>query len=724
MTSARCRLGVGFAALFFCCLLNAQQQAGSSQSLIVPRLVNFSGKTADGPEKVISGIVGITFAIYKDQYRGSPLWLESQNVQADAKGNYTAQLGATKPEGLPLDLFTSGEARWLGVTVNGGQEQSRVLLLSVPYALKAADAETVGGLPASAFVLAARPTDSAGITSAAAESQTSVPSFVVPPPATSSVTTSGGTINALPLWTTSTNIQSSAITQTGSGSSARVGIDITAPASTLDVNGGETVRGNLSLPATGTATTTSGKNSQPTTLTASVFNSSTGSAVSQNFRWQAEPTKNNTSSAGGTLNLLFGAGSNTPAETGLKIASNGQITFANGQTFSGAGTVKSVALSAPSDFHVSGSPVTNSGTLALSWVNPPASSATPNALVKRDANAGFIARLIQAASISADSGNTGIAILGFSSSSDGIRGTSSSAGSGVSGFSTGGGYGIYGSGSAAGVYGAASDSGAPGVWGVSSLSDGVFGVAYGNASGVSGSGDNGTGVSGTSYNGIGVFGESLSDGGEGVYADNAAAGDGLFAISAAGWAGFFLGDVDVDGTLSKAAGSFKIDHPLDPANRYLFHSFVESPDMMNLYNGMVMLDERGEAVVQLPAWFEALNRDFRYQLTCIGGFAPVYVAEEISHHQFRIAGGRAGTKVSWQVTGIRHDAYADARRIPVEETKPDKERGFYLHPELFGAPEEKGIAWARHPETMRRTKELRKKPASGTPQAATSKNGP
>jgi hypothetical protein len=107
--------------------------------------VNFTGKAADVQGKPISGIAGVTLAIYKEQYEGAPLWLETQNVQADARGNYTVQLGATKPDGLPLDLFSSGDARWLGVTLNGGQEQPRVLLLSVPYALKAADAETIGG---------------------------------------------------------------------------------------------------------------------------------------------------------------------------------------------------------------------------------------------------------------------------------------------------------------------------------------------------------------------------------------------------------------------------------------------------------------------------------------------------------------------------------------------------------------------------------------------------
>ncbi len=198
-------------------------------------------------------------------------------------------------------------------------------------------------------------------------------------------------------------------------------------------------------------------------------------------------------------------------------------------------------------------------------------------------------------------------------------------------------------------------------------------------------------------------------------------GDGIFAKAGSGggspFAGFFQGDVAITGSLSKGGGSFKIDHPLDPANKYLYHSFVESPDMMNIYNGNVALDANGEAVVQLPEWFGVLNRDFRYQLTCIGVFAPVYVAQKVQNNSFKIVGGQPGMEVSWEVTGIRQDAWANAHRIPVEEVKPDKQRGFYLHPELYGAPPEKSIEWARHPQLMKRLKEhraLTTKPVTGT----------
>ncbi len=136
--------------------------------------------------------------------------------------------------------------------------------------------------------------------------------------------------------------------------------------------------------------------------------------------------------------------------------------------------------------------------------------------------------------------------------------------------------------------------------------------------------------------------------------------------------------------VTKAGGSFRIDHPLDPENKYLSHSFVESPDMMNIYNGNVTLNSNGEATITLPDWFEALNKDFRYQLTCIGGFAQVYIAEEIHNNAFKIAGGKQGLKVSWQVTGVRQDAYANAHRLKVEEVKPVEERGTLLHPEAFG----------------------------------------
>jgi hypothetical protein len=168
---------------------------------------------------------------------------------------------------------------------------------------------------------------------------------------------------------------------------------------------------------------------------------------------------------------------------------------------------------------------------------------------------------------------------------------------------------------------------------------------------------------------------------------------GIAVYQADVYAGYFNGDVQVNGNLSKGSGSFKIDHPLDPQNKYLYHSLVESPDMLNLYNGNVTLDANGEAWVDLPDWFEALNRDFRYQLTPIDGPGPnLYIAETIQNNRFKIAGGEPGLQVSWQVTGIRRDPYAEANRIRVEEEKPVEEQGTYLHPEAYNQPETMGLA--------------------------------
>lgn len=164
-------------------------------------------------------------------------------------------------------------------------------------------------------------------------------------------------------------------------------------------------------------------------------------------------------------------------------------------------------------------------------------------------------------------------------------------------------------------------------------------------------------------------------------------------LGATNWAGYFDGDINVTGTVWKSKDGFRIDHPLDPANRYLQHSSVESSEMKNIYDGVAILDAGGKATVQLPDWFQALNGDFRYQLTCIGGYAPVYVSSEVNNNQFEIAGGSSGLKVSWQVTGVRQDKFAQANRLQVEKDKLNSEKGRYLHPELYGFGEEQNVTY-------------------------------
>jgi hypothetical protein len=242
-------------------------------------------------------------------------------------------------------------------------------------------------------------------------------------------------------------------------------------------------------------------------------------------------------------------------------------------------------------------------------------------------------------------------------------------------------------GSGIGVYGQCDNSG-PGVVGRSNTGKGVEG--YNTNQGTEGFLGGDYGAMGKRSNYEGYLG--FSDGG--VLGKHSSGNWGYLGMSTR--AGYFSGNVDILGNLSKSGGSFKIDHPLDPENKYLYHSFVESSDMMNIYNGNVILDGNGEASVRMSDWFDALNKDFRYQLTAIGAPGPnLYIAEEITGNSFRIAGGTPGMKVSWQVTGIRNDAWANSHRIPVEEEKDITEQGKYLHPMELGKPENLGLNYDR-----------------------------
>jgi hypothetical protein len=279
-------------------------------------------------------------------------------------------------------------------------------------------------------------------------------------------------------------------------------------------------------------------------------------------------------------------------------------------------------------------------------------------------------------------------VRGDAASYGGIFASSASGGIGVYGsgngyglYATGSTYGGFGSGTTYGLYG----SGATGVngsgttTGVNGTTSNVNGNAVhgtGGQYGVHGEGGRTAGTRGDSGY-VGAWGQGTTYGVYGLATDTANQTYGVFgqASNAAAFGVWSQGNAHVAGTLSKTAGSFKIDHPLDPERKWLQHSFVESPDMMNVYNGNVVLDGAGKAVVELPDYFDALNTDFRYQLTPIGGSAPVYIASKVSGNKFGIAGGTAGLEVSWQVTGVRQDAYAKAHRIKVETPKSKEDRG-------------------------------------------------
>jgi hypothetical protein len=699
--------------------VSAQQSVASATlaAPVVPNVIRYSGTLTDLNGKPVTSPQGVTFLLYKNGQGGAPLWLETQNVQPDKTGRYSVMLGSATAHGIPADLFASGEARWLAVQVAGQPQQSRTLLVAVPYAMKAADAETVGGLPASAFMLATPPVSvTGGLTPG---------SPAVAPPAT---VTGSGTTNFVPLWSSSTALANSVIFQSGSGSSAKIGINTTTPSATLDITGGATVRGLVNLPATATATASLGERSQPIGFVASTFNSGTHAAANQVFHWQAEPVANNTASPSATLSLLFGTAPAAPAETGLKINNKGQIAFAGGQTFPGAGTI--TAVTAGTD--LTGGGTTGNVTLNLDTTKVPrlatantftanqkvngtmtATSFSGNGAAVTNVNAAKLGGLgasafaqLAASNIFTGSEqlfNNTVIVGPITSLTEGQLAAGASSpnnpGLGAVGFT---------------VASGSSEDGGIGIvsFGGSGDTTTTFNTGGAGVSGEGGGGFNGgNGVSGLGGGGGPCcIGSTDGDGGffEGG-SNSLSSGDGVFGLTGSGFAGNFSGSINVTNQIFAAVKDFRIDHPLDPANKYLTHSSVESSEMMNIYTGNITTDAQGEATVHLPDWFEVLNTDFRYQLTVIGQFAQAIVGRKIANQQFTIRTSVPNVEVSWQVTGVRQDRFAKAHPLVVEEEKEARVRGFYIHPELYGAPAEKQIEWARHPQMMKRSAERRAK---------------
>lgn len=988
-------LRISFSGLLAASLLAVVTHA---QTGSVPHMVALDVVLEDAVGRPVASVTGATFAIYANEHDVSPLWMETQNIRADAAGHYQVQLGSTRSEGVPAELFTSGAARWLGISIEGAPEKPRVLLLSVPYAMKAGDAQTLGGLPASAFQPAAGE-------AAHAEIAVHGDSLLLATPDLGG----GGTLDFVPLWIDNAgNLGNSALFQSGSGSSAKIGINTTMPLAALDVRGGGVIRGTLTMPATGAATAGAGKRSQAQNFTASAYNSSTGSAVNQTFQWQAEPALNGTPTPSATYNLLFGSAGASPAETGLSIAADGQITFAPGQIFPGGGgtitgitagtdltgggstgnvtlnldTTKVAELGAANAFignqsitgnltasgsvnatgEVSGATAVFSGS-NTSQIGQVSQFGTGTALLVQQNDMGTASEIGLFATAS---GKNATAIEGYANNaSTGAAGTGvsgaafGSAGIGVLGIaeSTAGGTGVDAiSASAAGIAAvldniaggkilSARHNGAevfnldgagnmqangnistqggqaiirsaatPGVF--TNTAGGTILVGYNNntqkfsldgsgnvvtsgsvsATSFSGSGSgltsvaqlnanntftgsqtvtgnfsvvnpsspvlmqtsgkdaSGTGIqnqtintstSGTSYavfaatSSAGVTAELVADGlgngplgmpsgyfgtytnqpialvtyntprmmitaagnvgigtitpgalleadapaisgqtaifarggstntltlgasavfatgglnnsstgsggagitatgglalgmdgqgGDGVVgyggqgsntftlggeggaffggnSTNSSGGDGIFVVAGtgaiSGYGAEIFGNLSVAGAIYASTKDFRIDHPQDPANRYLVHASVESSEMLNIYTGNVTTDTQGDAVVVLPQWFQELNTDFRYQLTVIGQFAQAIVAKKINNSQFAIKTDESGVEVSWQVTCVRQDPYAKAHPLEVEPIKPERERGYYIHPELYGARPHQGLEWARHPGLM------------------------
>lgn len=249
-------------------------------------------------------------------------------------------------------------------------------------------------------------------------------------------------------------------------------------------------------------------------------------------------------------------------------------------------------------------------------------------------------------------------------------------------------------GNAYGVLGQTNSTEGRGVYGLATSTNGENVGVFGQANG-----ETGTGVAGFTQtaeiggNTIGVSGIANSDNAVGVIGrgNGSPSGQvyGVVGVTSTtnGFGVFSNGDTGASGVKN-----FVIDHPTDPENKFLVHYSAESPEPYLIYRGTVTLDASGSAVVTLPDYFDDINRDPQYQLTAIGAPAPfLHIAEEVENNEFVIAGGVPGMKVSWTVTGIRNDRWVQANPPAVERVKPESARGKYLHPELFGKPENMGI---------------------------------
>jgi hypothetical protein len=837
------------------CSFSFAQQAETtapSAPIIVPRLIRFSGQINNA-----TGTVGVTFTLHKSQQDETALWIETQNVRLDSTGKYTVLLGATKSEGIPAELFASGEAQWLGIRVEGQPEQARVLLVSVPYALKAAEADTLAGHAANDFVttdklssavqqeMQQQATSTSSSTPGTGKNPSPIKGSTPTDPATNFIDNNGSQVVL--------------VQQNGAGSGltaiATTGLAVNAKSTSTAIYGLNTgtgntsgVEGTTSSPAGrgvyGFNTATTGTNfgvvgSANSTAGIGVFGSngatsgaavgvwgSTSSTAGVALKGSETATSGSTTGVLGSVKSFSGTAAvlqNSAGGTlisGQSGSSNTEVFSVDGSGNTTGGQFISTAPSGTAPLVVASQTlVTNLNASFLEGLSPAsfAQTASTNAfgmLQTFDAGATIAGELSvtggttgPAGSFTAQNGGAGIIGTGGpNSSGSGGNGASFYGGTGSAtggaglyagggeGYSTNGGIGAI-------IYGGTSTSGAGGegaqIYGANSSSSSVpgnglsvtGGIAYGNTYtggvGVSGyggdsttvngtggtgavfTGGNGTSSTGQNYGGTGLVvtgGNSTNNNGPGGDGIQATAGTGIpngFAAKFFGNTNFFYGsntaqlsvgdtgcgtsyigigigvqgtngpftmaacanynlasngtdlllnaplggtihlrqgngdslvidassnvsipgNLSVGGTLSKHAGSFKIDHPLDPANKYLYHSFVESPDMMNIYNGNVVTDHSGFATITLPDWFEALNRDFRYQLTVMGQFAQAIVSKKVQNNQFVIQTDKPDVEVSWQVTGIRHDAYANAHRIPVEQDKPESERGKYFHEE-------------------------------------------
>jgi hypothetical protein len=645
----------------------------------IPQTITYQGILTDaGGTTVTDGSYMMIFRLYTSDSETTVLWSESQEVVV-INGIFNVLLGRETPLDLPFDT-----AYWLGVTVGDGPELApRIQLSSSAYSFRArtvddgavqsisiADGAVTGSkladgaIIAGARVVVTRNVDNNLVISA------EVPDGGLPEVTTDGTLSGKGTpgepLSLADDAVTVAKIADGAVTKaklSASGGSDGQVLKLSSGALAWENDNS----GEFTLPYTGTTATTQTAFSLTTTGTgrAAIFRINNG--TNDNAVLYGETTGRGRVGHFRIVNVDNVNASVSASTTGSGAALSGYTTG------SGAG----VHGRTDGSGHAGRFEITNA------------------------ANSNDV--------LYVTTSGTGRTIHAIAESNTAIWGRTTTGFAGVDGRSNSG-YGLHGlSESNYGIYGKSNT--VHGVYGEATATSGLACGGFFMSNSLIGRGVVGTvnAASGTNWGGYFI---SASTAGVGVLGYTTAASGTNYGVhgitnSPSGYAGFFDGRVHVTGNLSKGGGSFEIDHPLDPANKILRHSFVESPDMMNVYNGIIRTDGNGYAAVVLPDYFESLNMDFRYQLTVIGDFAQAIISEKINGNRFFIRTDKPNVEVSWQVTGVRKDPWAEKNRIIIEEYKKPEFRGYYLHPQPYGQPETRSVQWIVNPEMMKMMQEER-----------------
>lgn len=626
----------------------------------IPHTISYQGILTDasGTPKP-DGNYQFTFYLYESSSGGSSIWSEVKTL-AVSKGLFSTSLGDATPFGSGVQF---DKQYWLGIKVNTEPELTpRVALNSSGYSLTSDLALNV-------------------IDGAVVKSLNNLKDVVT-------LEGAGGT-------TISTNGNKITITSSGGSGSGIQGIQNTN--NTLDIinPNGPTATVNVKVPLS-LSGSASGSNYIFTTT-----NSGTGHGIIGISNTGYGTVGISTGTFGETIGVV--GNSSSPdgyAISGWNLATTGSSIGVIGRTNSSSG-IGVRGIGGSNGIGVWGSSTNYQGVFGQS-----------------QSNAGIVGSSQQfhgVYGVSHDNNNAGV--IGINDATGfGVMGTTNGDGTGVYGQSVSG-NGVYGESNQNAIYGKTTNSGYYGVVGVNN--SGGTGILASGQTGLRAVGTTGYGISATtngnyaivgqqglSGNTFGVLGCNIGVNYYGVYgyADGSVGSNFAYAIFGRAinnaYAGWFSGTVQVAGNFYANEKNFRIDHPQDPANKYLIHSCIESSDRMNIYSGNVMTDANGSATINLPAYFQSLNIDYKYQLTVIGQFAQAIVESEIANNQFTIKTDKPNVKVSWQVTGIRNDEYAKQHPFIVEKEKEGLERGKYLMPELFGQPETMGINYMEKPERI------------------------